>query len=397
MVDRVLVTGASGFVGRQAVKALLAAGADVHAVSRTPLAIDCNWHGTDLLDPAGARALLDSVRPDAVLHLAWCVDHGRFWTDPANADWVAATLSLGRAAAEAGARHFTGVGTCYEYDWPSNADCREYDTRLKGHTLYDVAKSSCRSVLDALFRELDLGFAWTRLFFLYGPDEDPRRLVASIARALARNEPAACSRGLAIRDLLDVRDAGAALAAVTLAQIGGAVNIGSGIGHRTGDVATTLGRLAGRPDLIRLGSLPDVRTSPRGSSPTSAGSEMRSASALASISKAAFGTRWTSGRRETGLLATDETREDHGRAEPPPRRTADGDGRYLPRLRIAEVARNLPKPPRAGAVEPSLSDRGIRARRGVGDLGHAWLRGLRLRLERRLRPPDHRLRWRLRE
>jgi len=259
---RVLVTGASGFVGRQAVVALAASGAEVHAVSRNALPIDCAWHGVDLLDPDSTRRVLREVKPDAVLHLAWCVEHGTFWTDPANADWLAATVALARAAAEAGCRHFTGVGTCYEFDWPADGDCIEDAAPLIGHTSYDIAKSQCRSALQALFASQDVGFAWARLFFLYGPYEDPRRLVSSVARALVRGEPAACSRGLAARDFMDVRDAGAALAAIALAGATGDINVASGLGTRISEVASMLGDLAGRPELIRLGALPDRAAEP---------------------------------------------------------------------------------------------------------------------------------------
>ncbi len=260
---RVLVTGASGFIGRHAVTALLRAGADVHAVARESAPLDCPWYCLDLLEPDNARSVVRQVRPDAVLHLAWCVEHGRFWTDPANADWVGATLVLARAAIESGVQHFTGVGTCYEYDWPAAGDCHERDTPVVGHTLYDIAKTSCRSVLDALFAAHGLDFAWARLFFLYGPDEDARRLVASVARALTLGQAARCSQGLVVRDFMDVRDAGEALAAMTLSRITGAVNVASGQGASIADVATRLGQLAGRPELIKLGALPDRPDEPR--------------------------------------------------------------------------------------------------------------------------------------
>ncbi len=262
MSMRILVTGASGFVGRHAVNALIEAGAEVHAVARDVLPIDCEWHSLDLLDPENAAGIARRVKPDAVLHLAWCVDHGVFWTDPANADWVAASLILARSAMEHGCRHFTGVGTCFEYDWPSTGDCDERTTPLTGHTLYDIAKSSARAVLDALFASQGLGFAWARLFFLYGPDEDPRRLVASVARALVRGEAARCSQGLAVRDFMDVRDCGAALAAITLSGATDTINVGAGHGARVAEVASMLGQLAGRPDLIKLGALPDRADEP---------------------------------------------------------------------------------------------------------------------------------------
>ena len=254
---RVLVTGASGFVGRPAVQALLSAGAEVHAVARRAVPTDCVWHVGDLLDPKFAHRLAREVKPDAVLHLAWCVEHGRFWTDPANADWVAASLVLAREAAEAGCGRFVGTGTCFEYNWPNDGDCDERTTPLAGHTLYDISKSSCRSVLEAHLGEQGVGFAWARLFFPYGAGEDPRRLVSSVARSLARGEPAECSRGLAVRDFIEVRDAGAALSAIALSSVTGGINVASGQGTRIAEVAMMLGELAGRPELICLGALPD--------------------------------------------------------------------------------------------------------------------------------------------
>ncbi len=254
---RVLVTGASGFVGRHAVTALAAAGAEVHAVCRTPPPGDCVWRMADLLVPGQARAVVEAVRPDAVLHLAWCVGHGVFWTDPANRDWKTATLALASAAADCRAARFVGVGTCYEYDWPADGDCIEQLTPLAGHTVYDRSKRDCHKGLESLCAGSGMALVWGRLFFLYGDTEDPRRLVGAIARALVRGEPVDCSRGLAVRDYVDVADAGAALSTLVLSDAEGPFNIGSGHGVRVADLATALGRLAGRPDLIRLGALPD--------------------------------------------------------------------------------------------------------------------------------------------
>jgi nucleoside-diphosphate-sugar epimerase len=256
---RILVTGASGFVGRAVLAPLLAAGAEVHAVSRTggAAADGCIWHQADLLEAGRVQGLVGDVRPQIVLHLAWCVEHGRFWTDPANLDWVAASLHLARAAAEAGTSRFVATGTCYEYDWPGHGKCRERETPTAPHTLYDTSKDACRRILEAFCAQQGMDFAWGRLFFLYGAGETPSRLVASIARALVQGHKAPVSLGLAVRDFIDVRDAGAALAALALSAATGPVNIATGEGISVANLAMKLGEIAERPDLVQLGALED--------------------------------------------------------------------------------------------------------------------------------------------
>jgi len=252
---RILVTGASGFVGRCAVAELVTRGVETIAVSRRPARAEgARTIACDLLDPTAMRRALEEARPDVILHLAWTVEHGKFWNAPDNLDWVAATLHLMRAAREVGVRRFVGVGTCFEYDWPAESDCDERTTPIIPTTLYAVAKDAVRRIGGEWG---ELAFAWARLFYLYGPEENESRFVASVASRLARREPAPLSRGLAVRDFMHVRDGGAALAATALSEMTGPVNIASGHGTALRDIAETLARLAGRPDLLRIGALPD--------------------------------------------------------------------------------------------------------------------------------------------
>jgi nucleoside-diphosphate-sugar epimerase len=258
---RALVTGGSGFVGRPTVIALVERGWEVHVATGGGVAPQATAHRFDLLRE-DAGELVRAIAPDAILHLAWRVEPGKFWTDPANLDWVAASLRLARAAAEGGVRRFVGVGTCYEYDWPADAPCVEGVTPLAAHTLYDTTKAALAAILRRYFADAGVGFAWARLFYLFGPGEDARRFVPSVARALARGEPARCTRGVAVRDFLDVRDAGAALAKLVAGDFCGDVNIGSGVAARLSDIAERLAALAGRRDLLQLGALPDRSDEP---------------------------------------------------------------------------------------------------------------------------------------
>ena len=190
----VLVTGASGFVGRQAVEALAAMEFDVHAVARTPLDDSsatwpsATWHRADLLDPAQRRALLDAARPSHLLHLAWETRPGRFWQAPENRTWVEATLELLDAFDDAGGRRAVFAGSCAEYDWSpaahGNGTCREDATPCRPATPYGRAKLAAFERTASEAAQRGISHAWGRLFLLYGPFEAEARLVPSVIHSL---------------------------------------------------------------------------------------------------------------------------------------------------------------------------------------------------------------------
>lgn len=258
---RVLVTGAGSFLGRHCVQSLARLGHQVIAASsQTPpnaLLTQAQWIVCDLMQAGAPERLAKEARADRVMQLSWVRSGTGFWTDPANRDWVGVSLALARACAEQGAQWFAAAGTCFEYDWPTSSPCIEGVTPTREHTLYDSCKSQLRGELAAFCQSAGIRGAWAHLFYLYGPGEYEGKLVASVARALVRGEPALCSSGRVIRDYMDVRDAGAALAAIIHAGLEGRVNVGSGEGHEVAHIARLLGELAGRSELVRLRALPD--------------------------------------------------------------------------------------------------------------------------------------------
>ena len=188
---RVLVTGAGGFIGRWSVPPLLAEGYEVHAVTRAagldvPAQLrGAELHATDLLDAAATERLLNRVRPTHLLHFAWIATPGIYWTSDENRRWLASSTQLLRHFQAQGGVRAVMAGTCAEYDWSQAEVCIEGVSALAdeaGATITPYAQSKL-----ALYRELqgigrggDLSTAWGRIFFQYGPDEHPDRLVASV-------------------------------------------------------------------------------------------------------------------------------------------------------------------------------------------------------------------------
>ncbi len=237
-----LVTGATGFVGRQALAPLAARGYEVHAVGRRDV---------DLLDPDATARFVEDLRPTHLLHFAWYAEPGAFWQSAENERWRAASVRLLEAFAASGGTRAAVAGTCAEYDWSGSGLLSERSTPLAPRTPYGEAKNALRASAETL----SLSLAWGRIFFLYGPHEDERRLVASVTRALLAGLPARTTPGRQVRDFLHVADVGAAFAALLDSGAEGPVNVGSGEGVAVADVVQRLAALVGRPELVELGAL----------------------------------------------------------------------------------------------------------------------------------------------
>lgn len=222
----VLVTGASGFVGRHVVAALRERNLQVLGPTRAEL---------DLLVPGEAGRWLARHRPSALVHLAWESTPGLYGDSPQNGRWLEASTELFDAFRAQGGERAVFAGSCAEYDWSAGL-CDEERTPLAYGSAYARAKNALRA--RVLGRGLDT--VWARLFFLIGPGEKKGRLVPSLHAAMARGEPALLRGAQLRRDYLDVRDAGRALALLLLRGGTGAVNVGSGRARTLAEVADGL-------------------------------------------------------------------------------------------------------------------------------------------------------------
>jgi nucleoside-diphosphate-sugar epimerase len=267
-MKRVLVTGATGFIGRHSFPSLAARGYEVHASTSLENAHAINapgvvWHRANLLDRAQVFALVSKVRPSHLLHFAWYAVPGKFWTSPENLRWVQASIDLLRAFKEAGGERVVTSGSCAEYEWGNEGPCSEAETPLRPTTLYGTCKHALRLMFESYASQERLSVAWGRIFFLYGPHEHRDRFVASVIRSLLRGEEARCTHGRQVRDLMHVADVAEAFVALLDSEIKGAVNIASGQAVSLGDVVNEIGERLDRRELIKLGSLVPPAGEPR--------------------------------------------------------------------------------------------------------------------------------------
>lgn len=240
---RAIVTGASGFIGSHVVEQLKAAGDEVHAFDSRRV---------DLLrDRAAMREALRKIGATHLIHCAWTAAPGKYQHDPANHDWLSATIELVSAFIDAGGRRVVVAGTCAEYD-PRFGRAREGTTPLAPATPYAVCKDMTRRILEGMNASL----AWARVFFPYGPREHRDRLTSYVARTLLSGGTAEVSAGTQVRDFLHVRDVAEAFAAIARSDAVGPINVASGIPVALRDFLTRLGRALGAGDRIAFGARP---------------------------------------------------------------------------------------------------------------------------------------------
>lgn len=261
--QRVLVTGAAGFIGAHVVRVLLDAGREVAVVVRpgNPLARlrDVADRLTvlpgDLAEPAALRPALVAWRPDACIHLAWYAEPGKYLTAPENVPALVAGLGLLDELIRVGCGQVVMVGTCAEYDTDVGYLREEGPTRPL--TLYAASKLSLSLLAGQIAAAAGIELAWARLFYLHGPGEDERRLVPALIGALSRGEEFPASAGTQVRDYLHVEDVASALWGLAERRVGGTVNVCSGVPVTMRQVMETVGDIVGGADRIRFGALPE--------------------------------------------------------------------------------------------------------------------------------------------
>ena len=256
ITKKILVTGLSGFIGQQCISYLIDRNYEIFTITRDPSRIKNNKVNViegDLLHAGMPTKLIKEVKPNYLMHLAWYTKHQKFWDAKENLSWVRCSIELVEEFLKHHGKRFIISGSCAEYDW-SYDEMDEIKTPRNPNTMFGISKNSLFNLIDTHSQLRNFSYAWARIFFTYGPNENTNKLFSYVLSKIMNNEIAETTDGLQIRDFMHSNDIARALVDLIESDIQGPINIGSGLKISIKEILQLIGKITNKSHLIKIGA-----------------------------------------------------------------------------------------------------------------------------------------------
>jgi nucleoside-diphosphate-sugar epimerase len=257
---KVLVTGASGFIGQYLINELLNNNCTVIATSASEAkAVQQPWFSAVHFIPFDFRNYAPEVdyfdffgQPDHMIHLAWegLPHYKALFHFEEN---LPRHYALLKNMVTNGLPDLSVAGTCLEYGFREG--CLQEGMTADPANPYALAKDTLRRFLQQLQKVHPFSLKWIRLFYMFGKGQHPNSLFPQLDRAIEQGERRFnMSGGEQIRDYLPVETVAANIRAIALQnEVTGIVNCCSGrpvllrelvegyVGEKGADISLNLG------------------------------------------------------------------------------------------------------------------------------------------------------------
>ena len=253
---KLFLTGGTGLIGKELLIPLIQAEFEVYALTidkELPQLEHVHWLPGNLFDDTGLSNLFAQVKPQYLLNMAWCTT-ADYQTSNLNFDFVRAGLSLLKHFAKNGGKRAVFAGTCLEYA-PQPHPLKESDPIAPACT-YAYCKHALHLLADSFCAQNGISFAYGRIFYVYGKNEHPKRLTASIINQLKQGQKVAILHAQLQKDYLYTKDIAGAFTALLDSGVTGTVNICSGRPISLKEFASEIATQLCRADLLELQTQP---------------------------------------------------------------------------------------------------------------------------------------------
>lgn len=252
-MKRVLVTGATGLIGKYAIQPLLDLGFEVFAVSSKDAKCkiqNAKCIKADLLDFGDIKRIFEEVKPEYLLHFAWDTTPGVYLESNINFDWIKASLEMLKQFKANGGKRAVFAGTCFEYDFVEEP-LNETTTRLNPTSTYAKCKTYLNGLATLYSFKNDISFGWGRIFYVYGENEHEKRLVPHVIKSLRENKEVKITSGELKRDYMFAGDIAAGFVAFLNSDAQGSVNICTGEAPKIKEIVDYIAQKFDKKHLVK--------------------------------------------------------------------------------------------------------------------------------------------------
>ena len=252
MSKKILITGATGLIGKEAIPYLIKKGYEIYAITTTQRMSNnfVNWLKCDLCDYDSLKQVFAKVKPEFLLHFAW-ITGGDYLTNQMNISLRDAGMNMLKLFKEYGGKRAVYAGTCFEYDLKTGDELKE-TTDINPKTLYAKCKNELHEFCQKYSKENNLSFGWGRIFYVYGHNEKSTRLTAAIIDSLKNNKEFVLGAPNNKLDYMYSKDIARAFITFLESSYEGSVNICNNNGVLLKDYALKIQELMGKKDLIKF-------------------------------------------------------------------------------------------------------------------------------------------------
>lgn len=234
-MKKVLVTGATGFVGNYVIEELLKNEVTVIATSTSvEKASRFSWFSKVVFIPFNLNEYDETVNylqyfnsPDLMIHLAWEGLPNYISQFHVETNLPRHTLFLENLIRN-GLKDLTVTGTCFEYGMQEG--CLSEEITTYPDNPYAMAKDELRKRIESLQKKYSFSFKWVRLFYMYGKGQNPKSILSQLETALKNEESVFnMSGGEQIRDYLPIEKVAENIVKISMQDnINGIINCCSG-------------------------------------------------------------------------------------------------------------------------------------------------------------------------
>ena len=250
-MKKILVTGINGLIGQYIAEPLKELGFEVYGLgTKNIITSKFCYIKIDINNCIEMKNLFNKIKPEYLIHLAWDI---KDLDSNYHFNLLASSINILDCFYKNGGKRAVYIGSCFEYKY-KNSPIKEYD-ELDLSTPYAKCKNYLREISEFYCNKNSIDFCWARIFYVYGKNENPKRIFPYIINNLKENKKVIINHSQLKKDYMFAGDVSKAIALLINSNINGIINICSGKAISLKEFTLMIARKMNKENLVELREL----------------------------------------------------------------------------------------------------------------------------------------------